>query len=134
MQQGSRIRHRFQTEIDPGKAAHGLAVIECVFESFIRQRIPLLEKVNAEHPLQADRRSPTLAFSTSLPNNEHVFDDKSCRQGWDDDACSDLQTGNEETLSAGGRVVFAGAGDSLDEPQHAEAPQGAPDLGGFPAG
>jgi len=48
--------------VDAGKSAQRLAVIECIFERFVSQGIPLLEKVNAQHPLDADRRPPALAM------------------------------------------------------------------------
>ena len=60
LQERRRIGHRFHSQINAGKCPHGLAVIEGIFERFIGQRIPLLEKVNAQHPLDAHRRPPTL--------------------------------------------------------------------------
>ena len=59
-QQRGGLRHRLHAQIDAGKGAHRLAVVERIFQSFIGQPIPLLEEVNAPHPLDADRRTPPL--------------------------------------------------------------------------
>jgi hypothetical protein len=39
-----------------------LAIINRILQRFIGQRVPLLEKINPQHPLQADRRTAPLAF------------------------------------------------------------------------
>ena len=52
-------RHR---QIDTGKAAQGLAVIERILHRPVGQPIPLLQKVDPQHPLQPDRRPAAFAF------------------------------------------------------------------------
>ena len=49
-------------QINAGKALEGLAVVEGVFEGFVGQAIPLLEEIDAQHPLQSDGRTSALAF------------------------------------------------------------------------
>src|SRR5207253_3599865 len=71
-EQGRGVGHRLHAQINPGKAAQRLAVIERVFERFIGKGIPLLEKVNAQHPLDADRRPPAACPSDSARSEEHT--------------------------------------------------------------
>jgi hypothetical protein len=59
-QQRSRVRHRFDRQVDPGERAHRHAVVQRVFQRLVRQPVPLLQEVDAQHPLQSDRRSPTM--------------------------------------------------------------------------
>jgi hypothetical protein len=40
----------------------GLTVVERVFEGFVSQAIPLLEKINPQPPLQPDGRASAFAF------------------------------------------------------------------------
>jgi len=55
-----RVRHRVAVQLNAGKAAQRLAVINRIFERLIGQRVPLLKKVNAQHSLKADRPTPAL--------------------------------------------------------------------------
>ncbi len=57
LEQRRRVRHGFDRQVDPGNARIN-AVIQRVFQSFIRQSIPLLQEVDAQHPLQSDRGRP----------------------------------------------------------------------------
>src|SRR5207249_1332766 len=52
---------RIHAQLDACKSAQSLAVIERVLQSLVGERIPLLEKVKAQHPLDADRRPPSLS-------------------------------------------------------------------------
>ena len=53
-QQRGGVRHAFGTQVNAGKPAQGLAVVDRVFESFVGQAIPLLEEIHPQHPLQPD--------------------------------------------------------------------------------
>src|ERR1035441_9264231 len=61
LEQRGGIGHRLNTQVDPRKCAHRLTVIDRVFKTFVSHRMPLLQKVDAQHPLYAYRRPPTLA-------------------------------------------------------------------------
>src|SRR5271167_3600534 len=56
------VRDRFHRQIDAGKAAQGLAVVERILQRRVRQPVPLLQKVDPQHPLQPDRRPAALAL------------------------------------------------------------------------
>jgi len=45
---GGGIGHAFGGQINAGKTLEGLTVVECVFESFVSQPIPLLEKIDPQ--------------------------------------------------------------------------------------
>ena len=62
VQHRRRVGHRVQRQIDAGKAAQGLAVVQRILQRFIRQPVPLLQEVDAQHPLQPDRLAPALAL------------------------------------------------------------------------
>src|SRR5664279_540491 len=80
LEQRGGIGHRLNTQVDPRKCAHRLTVIDRVFKSFVSQCIPLLQKIDAQHPLYSYWRSPALArrvvwlnqLHQSLPRN-HLF-------------------------------------------------------------
>ncbi len=56
LEQRRRVRHRFTPQIKAEKTPKRLAVINGVFQRLVGQPKPLLEKIQAQHPLQADRR------------------------------------------------------------------------------
>ena len=60
-QQRGRIRHTLDGQIDTDEVTHGLAVVDGILQRFIGQGIPLLQKVNAQHALQANGWSASLA-------------------------------------------------------------------------
>ncbi|MNL40704.1 hypothetical protein D3C87_1630730 [compost metagenome] len=62
LQQRGRVWHRLDCQVDPGKRPHRHAVVQRVFQCLVRQPVPLLEEVNAQHPLKADRRPATFAL------------------------------------------------------------------------
>jgi hypothetical protein len=62
LQERGGIGHGLHPEVNPGKAAHRLAVVERVFKSLIGERIPLLKEVHPQHPLDADRLAPTFSL------------------------------------------------------------------------
>ena len=58
VEQRRGIGHRFAAaQLDAHKRAQRLAVIERIFQGLVGQRIPLLQKVHAQHPLDAHRRA-----------------------------------------------------------------------------
>ena len=56
LEQGGRIRHRFASQVDAGKAPQAGAVVERFLAGQIGQVEPVLQKVDAQHALQPDRR------------------------------------------------------------------------------
>ena len=56
------LRHRRHRQIDPGKAAQRLAVVQRILHRPVGQPVPLLQKVDPQHPLQTDRRPAALAL------------------------------------------------------------------------
>jgi len=61
-QQRGRVRHVLDRQIDAGEGAQRDAVIQRVFQPFVRQPVPLLQEVDPQHPLQANRRTPARAL------------------------------------------------------------------------
>ena len=57
-----RVRHRVHRQIDAGKAAQGLAVVQRILQRLVRQPVPLLQEVDAQHQLQRDRLAAALAL------------------------------------------------------------------------
>ena len=55
LQQRRRVRHRVVVQVNPGKVAQRMAVIQRVLQRLVGQPIPLLQKVDPQHPLQTDR-------------------------------------------------------------------------------
>lgn len=51
-------RHWLAPQIDAHKAAHGAQLIQRFFYRRIREVEPVLEKVDPQHPFDADRASP----------------------------------------------------------------------------
>jgi hypothetical protein len=56
------VGHALGSQINAGKAPQRLTVVECVFERFVGQAIPLLEEIHPQHPLRPDGRASALAF------------------------------------------------------------------------
>lgn len=59
--QGSRVRHALDGQIDTDEIAHGLAVIDGIFQCLVGKRIPLLQEVDPQHAFQASGRPTALA-------------------------------------------------------------------------
>src|ERR1044071_3068878 len=59
--------YRHHRQVDPGKPAQGLAIVQRVLQSLVGQPIPLLQKVKPQHPLQPDRRPAALALWIEWP-------------------------------------------------------------------
>ena len=55
------VGHRVVGEVQTGKAAHRLDLVECIFHRRIRQRVPLLHEVDPQHCRQRHRRTATPA-------------------------------------------------------------------------
>jgi hypothetical protein len=54
------VRHRLAAEVDPDKAPHRRRIVERLLDRRVRQIEPLLQKIDAQHPLDPDRR-PAIA-------------------------------------------------------------------------
>jgi hypothetical protein len=67
VQHRRRIRHRLAVQLDPGKAAQRLAVVQRIFQRFVGQGVPLLQEVEAPHECQPDRRLAALALHIKRP-------------------------------------------------------------------
>lgn len=62
-EQGSGVRCGFSRQVNANKSPDGLAVIDGVFNAFVRESKALLGDVHAQHPLYANRRSaPACSF------------------------------------------------------------------------
>ena len=60
LEQRRGVGHRFAAQVDARKVAQRLAVVERVLKRLVRQRIPLLEKVEPKHPLDPTGWRPRL--------------------------------------------------------------------------
>lgn len=58
--QGGHVRHALDGQTDTHEVAHRLAVVTGILQRFIDQDRPLLEEVDAQHALRANRRIPPL--------------------------------------------------------------------------
>jgi len=67
VQHRRRIGHRRHRQIDAGKAAQRLTIVERVLQGLVGQPIPLLQKVKPQHPLQPNRRPAALALRVERP-------------------------------------------------------------------
>ena len=55
VQQDRRVWCRLAAQFDVDKGANGLAVVDCVFDAFVRQTKALLGHIHAQHARQSDR-------------------------------------------------------------------------------
>lgn len=55
LQQGRRIRGRFTAKIDADKSTDGLAVVDRIFDAFVRQAKALLGHLHAQHARHPNR-------------------------------------------------------------------------------
>ena len=69
LQQRRCVRHCFDRQVDPGKGPHRQAVVQRVFQRLVRQSVPLLKEVDAQHPLQSNRWPPTSALGARPPQS-----------------------------------------------------------------
>src|SRR4051794_1837272 len=65
------VRHRIYRQINAGKAPHRLAVIKRFLHRLVGQRVPLLQKVNPQHPLQRHRWPTAFAFRIKRGKTRH---------------------------------------------------------------
>ena len=56
------VRCRLAAQIDPNEATHRGAVIQRIFHRRVRQVVPDLQKLNAKHPVSANRRAAAIAL------------------------------------------------------------------------
>ena len=68
---GGLIRRRLATQVDAHERAHGERVVERVFNGWIGQVEPLLEKVNPQHPFQPDRRTAVAGLRIMWLDQRH---------------------------------------------------------------
>jgi hypothetical protein len=66
-----RLRNRCHHQIDAGKAAQGLAVIERILHCPVGQPIPLLLEVDPRYPLQTNRWPAALALRVERSQTVH---------------------------------------------------------------
>ena len=57
LKQGGRVGDAPGLQLDAGEALQRLAVVEGVFQRLVGQRVPLLEEIDPQHPLQPDGRA-----------------------------------------------------------------------------
>lgn len=57
VEDGRLIRHRLPAQVNANKAAHRARFIQGFFRTRIRQVEPVLQEIDAQHPLQPDRRT-----------------------------------------------------------------------------
>ena len=67
VQHRRRVRNRRHRQINAGKAAQRLAVVERVLKGLVGQPVPLLQKVQPQHPFQPDRRPTAFALRVKRP-------------------------------------------------------------------
>ena len=72
-QERGGVGHPLGGQINAGKSLQCLAVVERVFEGFVGQPIPLLEKIHPQHPLQPDGRASPFAFGIKRFDNGQQF-------------------------------------------------------------
>ena len=73
LEQRGGIRYRFAAQIQAEKTPKRLAVVDGIFQRLVGQPKPLLQKVQAQHPLQADRRpTRTLARVGIIMGTQHL--------------------------------------------------------------
>src|SRR6516164_7123517 len=56
------VRHWLAAEINADEIAHRQRIVECLFHRRIRQVEPLLQEIDAQHPLHPDRRAAVAGF------------------------------------------------------------------------
>jgi len=56
------VGHRLAAEIDVDKAPHCRRIVKRLFHRRVRQIEPLLQEIDAQHPLDPDRRRPLPGF------------------------------------------------------------------------
>jgi hypothetical protein len=56
------VGHRLAAEIDAGKTPHRQRIVERLLHRRVRQVEPLLQEIEAQHPLDPDRRPPIAGF------------------------------------------------------------------------
>ncbi len=65
LEQGRRVRRRLAAQIDADKSTNGLAVVDRIFDAFVRQTKALLGYVHPQHTCQTDRWT-TRAFDLRI--------------------------------------------------------------------
>src|SRR4051794_31595931 len=67
VQHRGRIGNRRHRQVDAGKVTQGLAIVKRVLQCLVGQPVPLLQKVDPQHPLQPNRRPAPLALRIERP-------------------------------------------------------------------
>ncbi len=74
LEQGGGVGNGIDREVDPEEGAHGLAVVNGIFECFVGQPIPLLEEVKAQHAFKSDGWPASLAvWISGLDRSEKII-------------------------------------------------------------
>ena len=67
------VGHALGGQINAGKPLHRLTVVEGIFEGFVGQAIPLLEKIDPQHALQSDGRATAFALGIERGDDGQQF-------------------------------------------------------------
>ena len=94
VQEGGGVRHAFGAQINAGKTLQRMAVVERVFERLVGQPIPLLEEIDAQHPLQTDGWATALALGIMRLNDGQQLGPR-----------DDFLHAGEELFAAGGLLL-----------------------------
>src|SRR5450756_1106788 len=73
LEEGGRIGNIFIEKVDAHKSAHGLAVVQGIFQHLVRQRKPTLQQIHPQHDLNAFGGTSMLAFWVKGDNEFSPF-------------------------------------------------------------
>jgi hypothetical protein len=65
------VRRRLAAQVDAHKPAHGKRVVKRILDRRIGQVEPLLQEINAQHPLYADRRTTVAGLGIMRLDQSH---------------------------------------------------------------
>ena len=65
------VRRRLPAQVDACEAAHGERVVERIFDARVGEVEPLLQKIDAQHPLHAHRRSSVAGLGIMRLDQRH---------------------------------------------------------------
>jgi hypothetical protein len=73
VQECRSIRCPFDGEVDLQEALHGIAVIDCILDSLVRETEPVLHEIHAQHRFERDSLPATLFLDVERRNEFHPF-------------------------------------------------------------
>ena len=82
VQQSGGVGGCLAAQINPDKVANRLAVIERVFDAFVRESEALLGNLHPEHSRQANRR-PAAAAAARVERDQRLFEGRPRRHRFD---------------------------------------------------